>query len=244
MRIRIIGAQCLPETATSLFGRASCQTLKWTKRLARLIEDSLRREADGPTRDELRKTLSLLIDTTAKLSELLDSTAVRTLAPKVWDALSQPGAESPQVLSRLMRLAQDRLDLVPGGGGRVGAAALFGEPTPFILCAVVIDEVWTRHRGRRAVGTDEDALVACAALWRLAGGPVTERAQNDSDLPNEMWRRHLSSVRRRRPFQRRKRGEPAELKSPGRTEAQISAARDRVRLVLDVPRVQILREDP
>jgi hypothetical protein len=180
------------DATKKLFGKVSCDTLKWTMRLAKLVERALHYERIGPSRDKLRGKLERIIGLSHELADLLDSSAVRSLAPEVGDVLAQHGAEGPQVLSRVVHLAQRRLDGLAGGGGRVSAASTYGQPTAFMQCAAAVNEVWRRRPGRRrAVSTDDTACIACAALWRLAGGPVTERAQNDPDLPPAMWERHF-----------------------------------------------------
>lgn len=220
--------------ARALFGKISFGSMKHTRRLARLVEEALRREAVDPGRDEFRKTLNRIVKVAEELASLLDSHDVRSLAPELWDALAQPGAESARVLSRVVVLAQHRLDSLPGGGGRVGAGAAFGKPGAHIQCAAAIVEVW-RWRGRRAVNTDQEAMMACAALWRLASGPVTDRVRSDAEPTPGMWDRHLRAAVRRptQPPSRRRRGEPAKLKLESRELTRVGIARDRARCVLD-----------
>jgi hypothetical protein len=236
--------QLWKSAAIALFNTASCDALRGTRRLADIVFEAQTEAESAPSRAELRARLTRIAALSDELAVLFDSHAVRGYAPDVADALAQSGASSSMVLGRIRRLVERRLDLVPGGAGRIDAAAASGRPTPHVQCAASIAEVWRQYRGRQASHTDDEARMACAALWRLADGRVKQREKKhnevDGDRAAEMWDRHLRTVTRRPAKEptRRKRGEPAKLGSRAAREALVWTARDRARSALRGSRVQ------
>jgi hypothetical protein len=223
------------EATRALFKETSCESLKLTRRLADLVFSAQLTIAASPTRAEGRRILNEIDDLLTKAAVLIDSHDVRTLAPAVADSLAEKGASSGRVLARVARLAaQAALDL-PAGAGQGRALAAMGSPTAQVQCAAAVVEVWRIYRKRAAYHTDDEARVACAALWRLAAGSVTPQVQKDPEKAAEMWDRHLRAVTRKPKPEtvRRRRGDPRKLKSKAGETTAIEIARDRARAVLN-----------
>ena len=224
------------EVTRTLFGNISCDSLKRTRRLQILLIDTQMRAASAPQRAHWRDMLTQTASLATKLAELLGNHSMKRFAPDLANVLSENGADSGMVLGRIVRLAQRHLDGLPAGGGRGGADTALGFPSPQMQCAAAVALVWER-RGRK-LSNREDKTVACAALWRFAGGPVTEKVDGGEDAA-AMWPRHLLPFAHRRKgsqepeLKRRRRGEPAKLKSGG--PATLRFARERAPRALDGP---------
>jgi hypothetical protein len=235
------------EAAQALFGNVSCDSLKRARRLQILLIDAQMRAASAPRRRAWCDKLTRIAELASKLAALLSSHSVKEHAPDLSDVLSDTGADSAMVLGRVVRLSQRHLDGLPAGGGRGGADMALGFPSPQMQCAAAVAKVWER-RGRKQSNRD-DKTVACAALWLFAGGPVTQEVDGGED-PAEMWRRHLrpfaqkrkGSLRPEPVLKRRRRGEPAKVKSGATEAAKLEFARDRARRALDGPWVRNWRK--
>jgi hypothetical protein len=221
------------DATASLFGGATCTTLKKARRLAELVRSALRVEAAAPGRLGLRNDLNEIIRATDMLTKLLTEQAISDMAPEVANALSDSHVDTATVLSRVTRLAERRLSLLGIGAGQGKAPAAFGSPSPEIQCAAAVAEAWERS-GRSADNRNEGAQEACAALWRLAGGETSTR-ECGGGLDGR-WDRHLRTVARHATDgepRRRPRGEQVRVGSPAVRLSATRVARDRARAVLD-----------
>jgi hypothetical protein len=221
------------ESAEAVFGSVSCDTLKFTRRLAALVFDVQLRAASAPQRVGLRATLSSIAELAEKLSKLLSDPGVLAFARELPDVLASHGTEGTAALARVARLARRKSDLLPRGPGRGGADSALGLPTPQLQCAACIAEVWQR-RGRAVSNRDEKARAACVALWRLADGPVSRKVNDGADAA-EMWDRHLRTVAHKlesEPQRRRRRGEQVRLGGEAARAAAVDHARECARAAL------------
>jgi hypothetical protein len=230
------------EATQALFGSITCDSLKRARRLQILLIDAQMRAASAPRRAVWRDMLTRIAELASELAVRLSSHSVKKLSPDLADVLSDTGADSAMVLRRVVRLSQRHLDGLPPGAGRGGADMALGFPSPQMQCAAAVAVVWDR-RGRKLSKRD-DKTVACAALWRFAVGPVTQEVDGGEDAA-EMWRRHLRPFAQKRkgalrpePELKRRRGEPAKVKSGTTEAAMLEFARDCARRALDGPWVR------
>lgn len=158
-----------------------------------------------PPRRALAQRLASLKEAAEVVATLVLDPSIQAVAPGIHETFgASEGLDVPSAMGRLVRVVQrqlKRLDKAQGQKGPKSAASLFGRHSPRLLCATVIVEAWRRLRGRRPAATTETAQLACAELWRAAGGRPTDAVKQGAVLGGEgaSWERHLKHARKLNP---------------------------------------------